>query len=496
MSTATMTRSLTMAALAVLAGNTRIFNGPSTDIDELRETVDALTLRVRHFNNQCKSIQGRADAEKRDLTAAEATKFDSLMAQFDATERELKAARTELVVAEAEDLDSTPQARRTAPNPVAGASPTPRRSTRRAGPIGQRTAAFSDVFAGHQLDDPYADRFDSLGEFALAIAMGGRDSRLVTNATMTTTEGGTGGFLMPLQYFGAVLDAALQQEVVRPRATVLPMSTKQAAAPVFDYADGTGSKRAGLQLLWGPEATALTEQRGKVREVTLNAHKANIFVRVSSELASDVPMFDRQLSAAMVAAVAAGLDAVFLTTGTGAGQPLSVLGGSNTITVSKETQAADTILLQNLVKMVGRLAPASFAQAEWFVHPTAVPQLYLMSYTVQNVAGTENVGGTAAQAITIDGSGQLRIFGRPVVITEACAVVGDKGDIVLADLSKYIVGLRADAVIAKDESRYFDSDEIAFKLTLRVDGQPADREARKLKDGTNTVGPFVVLEAR
>jgi HK97 family phage major capsid protein len=315
-------------------------------------------------------------------------------------------------------------------------------------------------------------------------------------ATMTEGEGAGGGLLVPVQYLGPILDAALAVEKVRPYATVIPMESKNAVAGVFDTQDGTSNARGGLRLLWGKEATALSEQKGKTRDVTLKAEKGHIFVRVSAELAEDVRTFDRQLTAAMIAAVAAGLDDACIA-GSGVAQPLGILNGGSTITVTKESgQSASTLLLQNLAKMVGRLHPSSFARSRWLIHPTVVPTLYLMSYTIKNVAGTENVGGSHVQAITQDASGNLLIFGRPCDVSDSCSVLGTAGDVILADWSRYVIGLRRDASIAKDESRFFDSDEIAFKLTLRMDGKPFDESATKLKDGTNTTAAFVVCETR
>lgn len=496
MNTRTHERAAHMAALGALCGNAIIVNRVTDEeLDELRETREAIGARLRVVNNQCKSIQGRADAEKRDLTPAEAGKLDSLMAEFEGLEREARAVANEISVAEIEQRDSTPQPRVTSPNRLGGSPNVHMGGQARRSPIGRGTGKFDDVFAGRKLEDPYADRFESFGEFALAV-WGGRDQRLIQNATMVTTEGAAGGFLVPISYFGELLDASLQQEVIRPLATVIPMASKSGVAPVFDYADGTSGKRAGLQLLWGPEATSLTEQRGKVREIGLEAKKASIFCRVSQELASDVPMFDRQLGAAMVAALAEGLDIAFMS-GTGAGMPLGIINAPNAIVVSKEgSQAANTILLQNVTKMFARLAPKSYSRAVWLIHPTTIPALLTLAVVVQNVAATENVGGSTAGAVTVDASGQIRIFGRPTIVTDACAALSSQGDIALVDLAKYLIGLRADAVIAKDESRYFDSDEIAFKLTIRVDGQPADKEAAKLRDGTNTVSSSVLLQAR
>lgn len=467
-------------------------------IEELREMITALTARLRFLANNSKSIAGRAEAEKRDITQAEAKMVDKYSTEFEATETELKTVKAELSEAEAQEHDSArrqPQARVTRPEPVASADPTARqRSTPRV--VGERTGRFADMFAGRQLVDHYAGRFESFGEFALAVANGGHDSRLIQNSTMTKGDGASAGFLVPVQFLGSVLDASLALEVVRPRANVIPMTSASAAAPAFDFSDGTSGKRAGLQLQWGTEAGTLPEQRGIVREVQLKAHKANIFCRVSQELAADAPLFDQQLGQAIVAATAAGLDIAFLN-GTGSGQPLGIITAANTITVSKEgSQAASTVLLQNVSKMMARLSPSSFARAVWLIHPTVVVPLFTMAVVVQNVAGTENVGGSTASAVTMDGNGQLRIFGRPCVVTDACAPLSSLGDIVLCDLSKYLIGMRADAVIKRDESRYFDSDEIAFKMTLRVDGQPADATTKKLRDGTNTTSPFVILQAR
>ncbi len=458
----------------------------------LREKRDALLRRASSLQNASKSILGRADAEGRDLNPLESARIDKNTAEFDSLDREASRISDEILAAERELQASTPpRPRQTAPNPVAG--PLGGGLPTRHAAIGD-ARSFSNLF-GAGVADPYRGQFASLGEFALAVAAG-NDSRLIRNVGMTTGPGVDGGFAVPLEFLGPVLDAALSREVVRPRASVVPMHSKSVAASTFDYLDGTSGKRGGLQLMWSAEAAALTEQKGKLREVNLTAHKGSILVRVSNELADDAPAFDLQLSRAMVAAVAAGLDAAFIS-GTGVAQPLGILNAASLITVDKESgQGANTIQLQNLAKMIGRLAPSSYADAVWLVHPTAVPQLYLMSYTTTNVAGSEIVSGTAAQAITQGPNGDLRIFGRPVVVTEACSTLSSAGDVILADFSRYLVGLRADAMIQRDSSAYFASDEIGFRLVLRCDGLPMDNTPMKLRDGTNTVSPFIALGAR
>jgi hypothetical protein len=112
------------------------------------------------------------------------------------------------------------------------------------------------------------------------------------------------------------------------------------------------------------------------------------------------------------------------------------------------------------------------------------------------LACTENVGGPNVPPITLDAESNLPIFGRPVDITDSCVALGTIRDVILADWSRYVVSLRHGATIARDTSRYFNSDESAFKLILRTDGKPADEATTKLKDGTDTVSPLLVVETR
>jgi HK97 family phage major capsid protein len=302
--------------------------------------------------------------------------------------------------------------------------------------------------------------------------------------------------LVPPAFIAGILDAALDEEVIRPNATVIPMSSNELDTAGFDFQDGTSGKRGGLLLTWGPEAGTLNEQQGKTRKVSFKAIKANILCRVSSELTEDVPAFDRQLSVAMTRAVASGLDGAFLS-GTGAGLPLGILNSPALITVAKESgQAAATLFLQNLAKMLAKLTPASYKRSTWLVHPTVLPSLLQLTVVVQNVAGTENVGGGLAAAVVQGADGQLRIYGRPAAVTDACSVFSSAGDVVLADLTQYAIGMRRDARVEVSSDRYFETDEIGFKLTLRLDGQPLASAATKLRDGTNTVSPFIALGAR
>jgi HK97 family phage major capsid protein len=198
----------------------------------------------------------------------------------------------------------------------------------------------------------------------------------------------------------------------------------------------------------------------------------------------------------MQEAMSASLDYKFLN-GTGVGMPLGIINAPCTVSVAKETsQVAATIVPQNIAKMISRLSPGSFGKAVWLANPTALVQLFQLKMLVTNVAGTENVGGFGPDWFTTAPDGSMSLFGRPLIVTDRCAALGTVGDIVLADLSQYLIAMRQDATLAVDQSIGFKEGEIWFKLTMRVDGQPMLGSAITPRLGGSTLSPFVTLATR
>ncbi|GAG17969.1 unnamed protein product, partial [marine sediment metagenome] len=175
--------------------------------------------------------------------------------------------------------------------------------------------------------------------------------------------------------------------------------------------------------------------------------------------------------------------------GSGAGQPLGILNGPCVIEVAKETgQSADTIIYDNLLKMLSQLWMGSFQNAVWVAHPTTIPMLGTLSVDT----------GTGGSHIPVmrESDGKFQILTRPVLFTEKTEPLGTVGDIMLADFSQYVIGLREEMRIDFSPHLYFSTDEMAARLIERHDGFPLWDEHLTLEDGSTTVSPFVTLEAR
>jgi len=219
----------------------------------------------------------------------------------------------------------------------------------------------------------------------------------------------------------------------------------------------------------------------------LNAKKLACFTSASIELASDGINFETVVRDAFVQAVAWYMDLAFLT-GSGVGQPLGVLNDPSIITVAAEgSQTADSINYTNLTKMFARLHPAFISNAVWLASPTIIPQLMALSITI----------GDAGSHVPVlnEQNGKFTILGKEVIFTEKLPVLGDKGDIILADLSQYIVGMRKEVSLDKSLDVGWLKYQANYRCVVRVDGQGSFNSVVTPKNG-DTLSWAVTLAAR
>lgn len=301
-----------------------------------------------------------------------------------------------------------------------------------------------------------------------------------------------GGFLVPEILRSQLLQIALEQSVVRPLATVVPMDSARVPFPMIDSTTNSGSVFGGMVAYWGEEGAALTDSSPKFGRATLDAKKLTGLSAVPNELLQDSPIsFAGLLQTLWPQALAFSEDAAFMS-GSGVGEPLAFMGAGNSaaIAVAAEAgQASGTIVFENIVKMYSRMLPSSLAKAVWICSPDALPELFTMALAV----GT---GGGPIFVSSAVGTAPMTIFGRPLIVSEKAGTLGSRGDIVFADLSYYLVGDRQTMTADSSTDYAFGSDKTTFRIIQRVDGRPWLKSAITPKNGGNTLSPFVELAAR
>jgi hypothetical protein len=118
-----------------------------------------------------------------------------------------------------------------------------------------------------------------------------------------------------------------------------------------------------------------------------------------------------------------------------------------------------------------------------------------MQNVVKNVAGTENVGGSATPIFVPNDKGGGTLLGRPITFTEKLKPAGSVGDALFACFDQYAIGIRREVTLRKSLEAGFLNDSCWYRLTVRVDGQSTWSKTLTEANG-NVVGPFVTLAAR
>lgn len=301
-----------------------------------------------------------------------------------------------------------------------------------------------------------------------------------------------GGFLVPETLRSQLLEIALEMSLVRPNATVIPMESARVPIPMIDSTTNQGSVFGGMLAYWGEESAELEQSSPKFGRVVLDAKKLTGLAVTPNELLQDsLISFEALLQRLWPQALAFHEDAAFISGG-GAGEPLGFLGAGNaaSVAVAKESsQAADTIVFKNIVKMYSRMLPSSLANAVWVCSPEALPELFTMALDV----GT---GGSAVMLTNATGPAPMTIFGRPLIVSEKANRLGDRGDIAFVDLSYYLVGDRQTMTAASSTDYKFGSDQTTFRIIQRVDGRPWLKSPITPANGGPTLSPFVELADR
>lgn len=347
--------------------------------------------------------------------------------------------------------------------------------------------------------------FRSLGEQLQAIQQyyssrgSNADGRLVRAPTGAGEVDPTGGgFLVQIDFATSIFMLAHDMGELLARVNKIPIgpNANGLKMPGIDETSRvTGSRWGGVSSAWVAEGTAGTESRPKFRMIEWDLKKLISRMTVTDELLQDSTALTAIASQAFSEEVMwMTEDAIF--EGTGAGQPLGIMNSPAKVAVAKETgQATTTIVKENIDKMFSRLWVRSMSQAVWLMNQDCWPQMLAMNAAVGTggqmvFLPPGSMGSQYAQAPN------ATLLGRPVILTEYNATMGTEGDLVLWDLSQYTLVDKNGVQMASSMHIAFDTDEMRFRITYRVDGRPLWHNFITPAKGTNTRSPFITLASR
>ena len=303
-------------------------------------------------------------------------------------------------------------------------------------------------------------------------------------------QGSTGGFLIPYEFRPELLKLIIEDQVVRPRAQVVPMATDTLWYPrIVDTTHAT-TIHGGVKGTWTAEAGTLGTGDPAFGQMQLIAKKFTDYVTVSNELLADSPISIAPLLGNLLREGLGFFEDHDMLWANGAGQVKGIL--SSPCLIATTRTKTSHLTYDDIRNVQTRLFPSSYKRAIWVTSPGGFGDLLNMSMAV----GT---GGNGVFITNIPGQSAadtfpMSIFGRPLVISEKMADLGTKGDLLCADFSYYIIGDRMDLTLTSSEHVAFATDQTAFRIVERLDGAPWIDSPLTPNNGGSTLSAFVCVD--
>jgi HK97 family phage major capsid protein len=341
------------------------------------------------------------------------------------------------------------------------------------------------------LEDPKGG-FVNLGEFAMAVRAAASphnrhvDPRLAIGAAPTSManegSGSDGGFLIPPAFSNTIYQHSLEGDAMLPMTDNINVEGNSMTFP-RDETTPWGS--SGVTAYWESEAAQATQTKPVIGTDTLRLRKLFALVPMTDELMSDASALSSYVERKASESIRYKVNDS-LVNGTGAGKPMGIANAAALVSQAKEAgQAADTIVAANVAKMYARnLNPGG---AVWMINSDAFNQIVVMTIGDQPVYSGPTITGTPGGSL----------LGRPVIMSETCKTLGDKGDIYFVDWKGYVSITKAAGIEASTSIHlWFDYDVTAFRAIFRVDGQPWHTAAVTPPNSAVTKSSMITLAAR
>lgn len=339
-------------------------------------------------------------------------------------------------------------------------------------------------------------RFATFGEQMLAVyraaAPDGRvDPRLTTRAASGLSESvpSDGGFLVQQDFVTELLKRTYETGILASRVSKIPLSTNANGLKingVDESSRANGARWGGIQTYWENEADQLIASKPKFRVMDLSLKKLTGLCYATDELLQDAAALESVLRQGFAEEFGFKIDDAILA-GTGTGQPLGILNSDALVKVPKESGQTELIKVENLFNMWSRLWGRSRTNAVWYINQELEPLLFTMK--IGDVPVYIPAGGLSEAPYAT-------LFGRPVMPLEQCSAAGEVGDILLADMSQYLLIDKGGINAASSIHVRFLYDENVYRFIYRVDGQPIWNKPLQPYKGSASVSPFVALASR
>ena len=361
--------------------------------------------------------------------------------------------------------------------------------------ITRKVANLGDVKVTKDAGD---QRWSSLGEQLIAVKDFARsngfkvDPRLKAPTGLSEGIPADGGFLIQTDFDTNLIQNVFASSELIKRVNRKPLggdSNSIKIPAVNDQNRADGYRHGGIRAYWTAEAGEKTPSYPTFAQVALELKKLVGLTYVTDELLQDASFLEAWISESFRDEFGFKIQDAIIN-GDGAGKPLGILNAPNLVTVDAQSgQGTSTIVAENIIDMYAARVGVNTSKYVWLINQNIERQLFTMGLAVGSGGGpVYMVPGGLSQAP------YGTLMGLPVLPCEQCASLGTKGDIILADLSRYIMIDKGTIQAASSIHVKFTTDESCFRFVYRCDGQPMDKSyITPYKGVTSYQSPFIVL---
>jgi HK97 family phage major capsid protein len=274
------------------------------------------------------------------------------------------------------------------------------------------------------------------------------------------------------------------------------MGEYRLALPLLDNPSQSGGQQGlgGVTFSIVADGKPIPASNPQFGVTALDARKlAALITPVPNELADDAAAaFSDLFSRIMGMGLAWETDDLFFT-GNGVNEPEGLLNCPAAVKVTRNPPSGFNVGHLDVVTMLKQLHPASKKRATWLASEDVFDQLL----ELYEIAGTAPSGQMIPPPQTLkfnSMTGTWELLGVELEVTDHQPPAGTPGDLVLCDLSLYMIGSREMMTVERaQKGATFTADASAYRVRTRIDGRYIVQEPYTLANG-KVVSPLVTLQ--
>jgi HK97 family phage major capsid protein len=348
----------------------------------------------------------------------------------------------------------------------------------------ERIQAAEATSIAPKIADPGPNEIKTIGDFMREVRFNpGNPALMAVEKRDATMGSGTSlGFLVPSKIDTQIRQVTPQEAIFRPRCTVIPAGDQPDAAYEFLALDQSGSKGvySGITVTWpGEVGTRGDAGDATLRQIKLEPKECSGYCDVSDKLLNNAPAAGALVTQLIRGAITGSEEDKFYT-GSGVGCPLGIKGHASVKTVTRNS--ANSVKWADIKSMFAALKFGG--SPVWIANQTCLPQLMSLEDTSGHALWMPNV------AVGPGGS----LLGIPLLLNDLNPSLGTEGDLCLVDLKYYWIKDGTGLTIFMDPYTQKVNRVTRIYVFFNVDGQPMLTTPLKMRNGTDTVSPFVILK--